>query len=95
MQVTAAYATATNEVLLQHYAFVDSENINDFYPVNILDFIKQTAMDQPGEEQLQDLQKRPALRKALTEVTKSCVWALQVADSALHCLCIFLQQGQL
>ena len=75
VQVTAAYATATSQVLLQQYAFVDPENTNDFYPVNILEYVEQTAIDQPGEEQLQDLRKRPALRKALTEVTNSCAWA--------------------
>ena len=68
LQVTAAYATATNEVLLQHYGFIDADNSYDYYSANILDFIEQTVIDQPNEEQLQEVHKRPALRNALTEV---------------------------
>lgn len=69
--MTAAYATATNEVLLQHYGFVDTENTNDFYLANIVEFVKQTAADQPNEENLQEIAKRPILQKALTEVMSS------------------------
>ena len=68
--MTAAYASAANAVLLQHYGFVDTENTNDFYLANIVEFIKQSAVDQPNEENLQELAKRPVLQKALTEVMK-------------------------
>lgn len=71
LQVTAAYATARNEVLLQHYGFVDTENMNDFYLANIVEFVKQTAADQPNEENLQEIANRPVLQKALTEVISS------------------------
>ncbi|KAL3142193.1 hypothetical protein ABBQ38_002543 [Trebouxia sp. C0009 RCD-2024] len=66
-QVTAAFAPARNEELLQHRGLVETDNIHDFYMANVLEFVKQTAVDQPNEEQLQEVDKRPALLKALTE----------------------------
>ncbi|KAL3152612.1 hypothetical protein ABBQ32_001629 [Trebouxia sp. C0010 RCD-2024] len=66
-QVTAAFAPARNEELLQHRGFVEIENTHDYYVANVLEFVKQTATDQPDEEQLQQVVKRPALRRALTE----------------------------
>ena len=67
-QVTAAYATATNEILLQHYGFVDMHNIHDEYTANILDFIEETVIDQPNEEQLQAVRADPKLSQALSQV---------------------------
>lgn len=72
LQVTAAYSTASNEVLLQHYGFVDMENTHDVYTANALDFIEQTAIDQPNEEQLQAVQASPALSTALIQVYSAC-----------------------
>lgn len=66
--MTAAYATASNEVLLQHYGFVDTDNTNDVYTANILEFVEQNVIDQPNEEQLQDVHSKAALKTALTEV---------------------------
>ena len=68
LQVTAAYATAPNEVLLQHYGFVDMENAHDEYTANILSFIEESVIDQPNNEQLQDVHGNPALKQALTQV---------------------------
>ncbi|KAL3142195.1 hypothetical protein ABBQ38_002545 [Trebouxia sp. C0009 RCD-2024] len=68
-QVTAAFAAARNEELLQHHGFVETDNIHDFHMANVLEFDRQTAVDQPNEEQLQEDVKRPALLKALTEAT--------------------------
>ena len=68
MQVTAAYATAPNEVLLQHYGFVDMENAHDEYTANILSFIEESVIDQPNEEQLRDVYAKPALKQALAQV---------------------------
>ena len=70
VQVTVAFAPARNEELLQHRGFVETDNLHDFYLANILEFVKQTAIDQPNEEQLQEVLRRPALLKALTEVTQ-------------------------
>ena len=68
LQVTAAYATASNEVLLQHYGFVDMDNAHDEYTADILSFIEENVIDQPNEEQLQDVYASPALKTALSQV---------------------------
>ena len=88
--MTAAYASAANEVLLQHYGFVDTENTNDFYLANIVEFVRQTAVDQPNEESLQELAKHPILQKALTEVMKqprlACQQKCTPTMDLTHCL---------
>lgn len=66
--MTAAYATAPNEVLLQHYGFVDVENAHDEYTANILSFIEESVIDQPSEEQLRDVHAHSALKQALAQV---------------------------
>lgn len=78
VQVTAAFAPARNEELLQHRGFVEIENTHDYYVANVLEFVKQTATDQPDEEQLQQVVKRPALRRALTEVTQQLSTACEI-----------------
>ena len=66
--MTAAYAAAPNEVLLQHYGFVDVENAHDEYTANILSFIEESVIDQPNEEQLRNVHANPALKQALAQV---------------------------
>lgn len=66
-EVTAAYATASNEVLLQHYGFVDVENAHDEYTADILSYVEENVIDQPNEEQLQDVYASPALKTALSQ----------------------------
>ncbi|DBA96971.1 TPA: hypothetical protein ACH3X1_001295 [Trebouxia sp. C0004] len=66
-EVTAAYATASNEVLLQHYGFVDMDNAHDEYTANILSFIEENVIDQPNEEQLQDVYASPVLKSSLSQ----------------------------
>ncbi|KAA6428995.1 MAG: hypothetical protein FRX49_01105 [Trebouxia sp. A1-2] len=66
-EVTAAYATASNEVLLQHYGFVDMDNAHDEYTADILSFIEENVVEQPNEEQLQDVHASPALKTALSQ----------------------------
>lgn len=82
LQVTAAYATASNEVLLQHYGFVDMDNAHDEYTADILSFIEENVIDQPNEEQLQDVYASPALKIALSKVvTESCLCTRAVCIS--------------
>ena len=83
-QVTAAYATASNEMLLQHYGFVDMQNVNNEYTADILDFIEQNVIDQPNEEQLQAVQTDGGLKKALTQVLQLSPHAATSAASYLH-----------
>ena len=66
--MTAAYATASNEVLLQHYGFVDMDNAHDEYTADVLSFIEENMIDQPNQEQLQDVYASPALKTALSQV---------------------------
>ncbi len=82
LQVTAAYATASNEVLLQHYGFVDMDNAHDEYTADILSFIEENVIDQPNEEQLQDVYASPALKIALSKVvTEPCLCTRAVCIS--------------
>ena len=85
-QVSAAYATASNEMLLQHYGFVDMQNINNGYTADILDFIEQNVIDQPNEEQLQAVRADAGLTKALTQVPLLSSHAAASAASYHHSL---------
>jgi hypothetical protein len=83
LQVTAAYATASNEVLLQHYGFVDVDNAHDEYKADILSFIEENVVDQPNEEQLQDVHASPALKTALSQVLTNLAHAQEQTASVL------------
>ncbi len=98
LQVTAAYATASNEVLLQHYGFVDVDNAHDEYKADILSFIEENVIDQPNEEQLQDVYASPALKTALSQVLTNLAHAQEQTASVLLLLendvghCCWLRQ---
>ena len=83
MQVTAAYATASNEVLLQHYGFVDVDNAHDEYTADIPSFIEDNVIEQPNEEKLQKVYASPALKTALSQVLTSLAHARVQTASAL------------
>lgn len=39
--MTHSYGDKTNEALLQFYGFVDTDNVNDVYTANMVDWVKK------------------------------------------------------
>lgn len=47
------------------------DNAHDEYTADILSFIEENVVEQPNEEQLQDVHASPALKTALSQVLRN------------------------
>lgn len=66
MQIKHSYSAKPNEDFLQYYGFVDSDNVNDVYTADVLQWVTQHF--QMAEEQLQAVEADAAALWSLQQV---------------------------
>ncbi len=76
-QVKHSYGAKPNEDFLQYYGFVDTENVNDAYTADVLQWVTQHHQLEP--ERVQALEKDVPALKALQQVLSQTLLTAAIA----------------